>query len=76
MRSAGREKAPMPRTARTIRRKPARRATLTEGADYSGRHRATLRRWIAEGRISGWKQGKLILVDLDELDELTKPIGG
>jgi excisionase family DNA binding protein len=59
---------------RTIRR-PRRPATLTEAAGYSGRHRVTLRRMIAEGKIHGWRQGdKLILVDLDEVDKLIKPI--
>jgi excisionase family DNA binding protein len=56
---------------------PARRrlATLTEAADYTGRHRVTLRRWIAEGKITGYRQGpKLLLVDLDELDRLYRPV--
>jgi excisionase family DNA binding protein len=59
---------------RTIR-KPRRPATLTEGAEYSGRHRVTLRRWIAEGKITGYRQGpKLLVVDLDEIDQLTRVV--
>jgi excisionase family DNA binding protein len=55
-------------------RRPKRPATLTEAAAYTGRHRWTVRQWIAEGRIHGWRQGpKLLLVDLDEIDKLTKP---
>jgi excisionase family DNA binding protein len=56
---------------------PARRrlATLTEAADYTGRHRVTLRRWISEGKITGYRQGpKLLLVDLDEIDRLYRPV--
>ena len=50
-------------------------ATLTEAAAYTGRHRVTLRRWIAEGKITGYRQGdKLLLVDLAELDTLTRPV--
>jgi excisionase family DNA binding protein len=61
----------MPRTTR----RPRRPATLTEAAGYTGRHRVTLRRWIAEGKITGWRQGdKVLLVDLDELDKLSRPI--
>ena len=61
----------MPRTTR----RPRRPATLTEAAAYSGRHRVTLRHWIAEGKIRGYRQGvKLILVDLDELDQLVRPV--
>jgi hypothetical protein len=56
-------------------RKPRRPATLTQAAAESGRHRVTLRRWVAEGKIHGWRQGdKLLIVDLDEVDKLTKPV--
>jgi excisionase family DNA binding protein len=64
-------KPPKLRTAR----RPRRPATLTEAAIYTGRHRVTLRRWIAEGKITGYRQGdKLLMVDLDELDRLTRPV--
>jgi len=71
---------PVPHHGEPTRRRyatPARRrlATLTEAADYTGRHRVTLRRWIAEGKITGYRQGdKLLMVDLDELDKLTRPV--
>jgi excisionase family DNA binding protein len=56
-------------------RRPRRPATLTEAATHTGRHRATFRRWIAEGKITGWRQGdKLLLVDLDEVDKLLRPV--
>jgi excisionase family DNA binding protein len=61
--------------APTRSRRPRRPATLTEAAAYTGRHRVTLRRWIAEGKITGYRQGdKLLLVDLAELDRLTRPV--
>ena len=61
---------------RTIR-KPRRPATFTQASAYGGRHRVTLRRGIAEGKITGYRQGvKLVHIDLDEIDKLTKPIGG
>jgi excisionase family DNA binding protein len=37
----------------------------------------TIRRWIAEGRITGYRVGaRLIKVDLDELESTFRPIGG
>jgi hypothetical protein len=58
-------------------RKPRRPATLTQAAEKSGRHRVTLRRWVAEGKIHGWRQGdKLLIVDLDEIDKQLRPVPG
>jgi excisionase family DNA binding protein len=35
----------------------------------------TLRRWIREGKITGYKLGdRVIRVDLDEIDALMKPL--
>ena len=68
---------PVPHHGASTRRprRPRRPATLTEAAAYTGRHRVTLRRWIAEGKITGYRQGdKLLLVDLAELDTLTRPV--
>jgi excisionase family DNA binding protein len=37
----------------------------------------TLRRYIAEGLLPAYRVGpKLIRIDLDDLEELLKPIGG
>ena len=59
----------MPRTVR----RPRRPATLTEAGAYLGRHRFTIRRWITEGRITGYRIGpKLLVVDLDELDRMIR----
>ncbi len=48
---------------------------LTLAAKYIGVSEKTIRRMIAEGQITGYRMGKrLIRVDLDELDELMRPI--
>jgi excisionase family DNA binding protein len=37
----------------------------------------TVRRWIAEGRIRGWRLGpRLVKVDLDDIDAMMRPVGG
>jgi excisionase family DNA binding protein len=46
-------------------------AKATEYADCSDK---TLRRLIAQGRITGYKLGRVIRIDLNELDEALKPI--
>lgn len=54
---------------------PSRLAPLTEAAEYRRLSVKTLRRYITAGRITGYRNGvKLILVDLDELDRLVRPI--
>ena len=54
---------------------PRRLAPLTEGAEYSKLSVKTLRRYIITGRLTGYRTGpKLIRVDLNELDRLTRPI--
>ncbi len=52
-----------------------RYARLTEAAEYSQLSVKTLRRYIVDGRITGYRAGpKLIRVDLNELDKLIRPI--
>lgn len=47
-------------------------AVAAEDADVSTR---TLRRWIAEGRLTGYRVGpRLVKIDLAELDALARPI--
>jgi excisionase family DNA binding protein len=64
----------------STRRKPLRQAKryarLAEAAESYGMSVKTLRRYITEGRITGYRAGpKLIKVDLDELDAvLIRPI--
>jgi excisionase family DNA binding protein len=47
---------------------------VAEEYDVSPR---TVRRWIADGRITGYRVGpRLIKVDLNELDAILRPVGG
>jgi excisionase family DNA binding protein len=51
--------------------------TLNNAADFAGVSTKTIRRWIADGRITGYRMGpRLIRVDLDELAAMLQPIGG
>ena len=66
---------------RAIPRQPARRKPgsrlvgTTEAAEYAGLCTRTLYRYIADGRITGYRLGpKLIKIDLDELDRIITPV--
>lgn len=61
---------------RTVRRNPARRVRLKDGATHAHVCVKTLRNWIAAGRITGYRVGpKLLEVDLDEIDRIIRPVG-
>jgi excisionase family DNA binding protein len=50
-------------------------APIAEAADYIGANPRTIRRYIAAGRLTGYRVGpRLIRVDLDELEALLRPI--
>lgn len=49
-------------------------AYLAEAEEYSGLSARTLRRWISAGRLPGSYLGKKIQVDLNDLDDLRKPV--
>jgi excisionase family DNA binding protein len=54
-----------------------RLGSLNAAAEYAGVHVKTVRRWISEGRLTGYRLGpRLIKVDLDQLDAMLRPIGG
>jgi excisionase family DNA binding protein len=55
---------------------PARNlASMIEAADYAGVTVRTLRRYIAEGRLTGYRLGpRMIRIDLTELEALLRPI--
>jgi excisionase family DNA binding protein len=57
---------------------PGRRyASLKEAADYLGVTGRTIRQWISEGRITGYRiNARLVRVDLNELDAAMQPFGG
>jgi excisionase family DNA binding protein len=70
-------------TNRHDRRHPdrvtARRwASLKQAASYIGIDDVrTIRRWISEGRITGYKLNQRVLrVDLNEIDAAMTPVGG
>ena len=55
--------------------KTARRyASLADAARYVDCNERTLRRKIAAGALTGYRFGRLVRVDLDELDAAMRPI--
>ena len=47
---------------------------VAEEYDVSPR---TVRRWIADGRIAGYRVGpRLIKIDMNEIDAIMRPVGG
>lgn len=52
-------------------------ASLAEAADYVGVTHRTLRGWITEGRITGYRiNARVLRVDLNEVDAAMQPFGG
>lgn len=57
------------------RKAPRRLASITAAADYADVSTRTLRRYIAEGRVTGYRVGpRLVKIDLADLDKLARPI--
>jgi excisionase family DNA binding protein len=51
--------------------------TLKQAAEYLGVTDRTVRAMIADGRLTGYRNGtRLIRVDLDEIDAAMQPFGG
>lgn len=49
--------------------------SIPNAAEYVDVTPKTMRRWIASGRITGYRAGpRLIRVDLNELDAMLRPI--
>ncbi len=62
---------------RPDRRDSRRWASLQEAATYMGVGRHTVRVWIAEGRITGYRiNQRVIRGDLNDLDAALPPFGG
>lgn len=57
---------------------PRRRyVKLAEAAEYLGVTDRTVRQMIADGRLTGYRNGnRLVRVDLNEVDSAMKPFGG
>jgi excisionase family DNA binding protein len=54
-----------------------RYGTLKQAAEYLGVTDRTIRQMIADGRLTGYRNGtRLVRVDLNELDAAMKPFGG
>lgn len=56
---------------------PARRrlASIAEAAGHLGVNPRTLRRYITDGRLAGYRIGpKILKVDLDEVERLVRPV--
>lgn len=54
-----------------------RYASIKESADYLGVTDRTIRQMIADGRLTGYRNGgKLIRLDLNEIDAAMTPFGG
>ncbi|MGH3550373.1 MAG: hypothetical protein ACRDQU_20100 [Pseudonocardiaceae bacterium] len=62
-------------TARTQDNAPQRLVSLAAGAAYADVSVRTLRRYISQGRLTGYRVGpRLVKVDLNELRKLACPI--
>ncbi|MCK8615851.1 excisionase family DNA-binding protein [Gordonia sp. C13] len=60
--------------AHTSRR---RYASIKESAEYLGVTDRTIRQMIADGRLTGYRNGgRLIRLDLNEIDQSMQPFGG
>ena len=56
-------------------RRPRRLVGTRAAAEHADVCTRTIYRWIADGRITGYRAGpKLIKVDLDELDRSIRPV--
>lgn len=59
----------------TARFEPKRLVSIDAAAEYLGMHDKTIRRWISDGRITGYRVGrKALRVDLIEIDALAVPV--
>lgn len=53
-----------------------RLVSLTAASEYADVSTKTIRRWIAESKVPGYRAGRLIKVDLTELDAALRPMVG
>lgn len=54
--------------------RPKRLVSLQVGSEYLDCTTRSLRAWIAQGKITGYRVGRHIKVDLVELDQFASPI--
>ncbi len=69
---------PHPRTDENRATRRARRyGKISEAAEYLGVTDRTIRQMIADGRLTGYRNGnRLVRVDLNEVDAAMQPFGG
>lgn len=53
---------------------PRRLVSLTVASEYADVSTKTMRRWIAESKVPGYRAGRLIKIDLNELDAALCPM--
>lgn len=51
-----------------------RLAQLSEAADYAACSKWTIRRRIADGQLRAFRNGRMIVVDLDDVDAMLRPV--
>lgn len=51
-----------------------RLAALAVAAEVLDVHPRTIRNWIFDGRLTGYRVGRLLKVDLDEVERLARPV--
>lgn len=52
-------------------------ASMQQAAEYTGVGLRTIREWITQGKITGYRMnGRVIRIDLNELDGAFEPFGG
>ncbi|BBY11003.1 excisionase family DNA-binding protein [Mycobacterium marseillense] len=72
-----RTKTPTPQGPNRAERRGRRYATLEQAGEYIGVTSRTIRQMIADGRITGYRNGpRIVRVDLNELDAAMQPFGG
>jgi excisionase family DNA binding protein len=67
------------KAAKVERRHPARRrwVSINEVAEHLGVTTRTIRLMMADGRLTGYRNGnRFVRLDLDEVDAAMKPYGG
>jgi excisionase family DNA binding protein len=65
----------MSTAAKTPSQSVRRLESIPNAASYVGVSTKTVRRWIAAGRVTGYRAGpRLIRIDLNEVDAMLRPL--
>lgn len=59
----------------SVKNRPVERryVSMARAAEYAGCHERTLRRHIASGELTGYRLGRVIRIDLNELEAWMAP---